>query len=47
MKEFMDKSKPSEIIEGETDRLRLINNVLDFSKIERGIKDYLLNHLIK
>lgn len=30
-----------EIIEGESDRLtRLINNVLDFSKIEKGIKDY-------
>jgi len=30
-----------EIIEGETDRLtRLINNVLDFSKIEKGVKDY-------
>jgi signal transduction histidine kinase len=31
----------AELIEGETDRLtRLINNVLNFSKIERGIKDY-------
>ncbi|HUL43267.1 MAG TPA: ATP-binding protein [Bacteroidota bacterium] len=30
-----------QIIEAETDRLtRLINNVLDFSKIERGIKEY-------
>jgi signal transduction histidine kinase len=30
-----------EIIEGETDRLtRLINNVLDFSKIEKGLKEY-------
>lgn len=30
-----------EIIEGEADRLtRLINNVLDFAKIERGIKEY-------
>ena len=30
-----------EIIEGETDRLtRLINNVLDFSKIEKGVKNY-------
>lgn len=37
-----------EIIDGETDRLtRLINNVLDFAKIERGIKTYSLrdNHL--
>lgn len=41
-KNLSDKSKNHlEIIEGETDRLtRLINNVLDFSKIERGIKDY-------
>lgn len=41
-KSLSDKSKNHlEIIEGETDRLtRLINNVLDFSKIERGIKDY-------
>lgn len=31
------------IIEGETDRLtRLINNVLDFSKVERGVKEYAL-----
>lgn len=30
-----------EIIEGETDRLkRLINNVLDFSKIEKGVQNY-------
>ena len=30
-----------EIIEGESDRLaRLINNVLDFTKMERGIKEY-------
>ncbi|HCY76611.1 MAG TPA: hypothetical protein DHV28_11890 [Ignavibacteriales bacterium] len=30
-----------EIIEGESDRLtRLINNVLDFSKIEKGVKEY-------
>ena len=35
MKEYL------RIIEGESDRLtRLINNVLDFSKIERGIKEY-------
>ena len=41
-KSLSDKSKNHlEIIEGETDRLtRLINNVLDFSKIEKGIKDY-------
>ncbi len=32
-----------EIIEGETERLtRLINNVLDFAKIERGVKEYTL-----
>lgn len=31
------------IIEGETDRLtRLINNVLDFAKVERGLKEYTL-----
>ena len=46
-----------EIIEGECDRLsRLIENVLDLSKIERGVKEYhftdidlksLLNHAIK
>ncbi|MCX6142768.1 MAG: ATP-binding protein [Ignavibacteriales bacterium] len=30
-----------EIIEGESDRLsRLIGNILDFAKIERGVKDY-------
>ncbi len=30
-----------EIIEGESERLtRLINNVLDFAKIERGVKEY-------
>lgn len=53
-KSLSDKSKNHlEIIEGETDRLtRLINNVLDFSKIERGIKDYSfreihLNQIIK
>jgi signal transduction histidine kinase len=41
-KSLSDKSKNHlEIIEGETDRLtRLINNVLDFSKIEKGIKNY-------
>ncbi|HLF20253.1 MAG TPA: ATP-binding protein [Bacteroidota bacterium] len=34
-KEYLD------IIEGETERLsRLIENVLDFSKIERGVKEY-------
>jgi signal transduction histidine kinase len=42
-----------EIIEGESERLtRLINNVLDFSRIERGVKEYHfteieLNSLIK
>ncbi len=36
-----DKQEYLEIIEGESDRLaRLIKNVLDFSKIERGVKDY-------
>lgn len=41
-KSLSEKSKNHlEIIEGETNRLnRLINNVLDFSKIEKGIKDY-------
>jgi signal transduction histidine kinase len=41
-KYLSEKSKNHlEIIEGETDRLtRLINNVLDFSKIEKGVKDY-------
>ena len=41
-KALSDKSKNHlGIIEGETDRLtRLINNVLDFSKIEKGVKDY-------
>ena len=35
MKEYL------RIIEGESDRLtRLINNVLDFTKIEKGIKEY-------
>lgn len=30
-----------EIIQGESDRLtRLINNVLDFAKVERGVKEY-------
>ena len=36
-----EKEEYLEIIEGESERLsRLINNVLDFSKIERGIKQY-------
>jgi two-component system, OmpR family, phosphate regulon sensor histidine kinase PhoR len=36
-----DKKEYFEIIEGESERLkRLINNVLDFSKIEKGIKQY-------
>ena len=37
-----EKSKNHlEIIEGESNRLtRLINNVFDFSKIEKGVKDY-------
>ncbi len=41
-KDLSEKSKGHlEIIEGETDRLtRLINNVLDFSKIEKGVKEY-------
>lgn len=41
-KTLSDKSKNHlEIIDGETDRLtRLINNVLDFSKIEKGVKEY-------
>mgnify|MGYP005841893993 CR=1 FL=1 len=35
-----------EIIEGDTDRLtRLINNVLDFSKIEKGVKEYYLREV--
>lgn len=39
-----------QIIDGESDRLtRLINNVLDYAKIEKGLKTYLLreNHLNK
>jgi signal transduction histidine kinase len=41
-KSLSDKSKNHlEIIEGETNRLtRLINNVLDFSKIEKGVRGY-------
>jgi signal transduction histidine kinase len=41
-KHLLDKSKNHlKIIEGETDRLtRLINNVLDFSKIDKGVKEY-------
>ncbi len=50
---LLDKSRPPEesnkflrIIEGESERLtRLINNVLDFSRIERGIKEYHLKEL--
>ncbi len=35
-----------EIIEGESDRLtRLINNVLDFAKIEQGVKEYHFSEL--
>lgn len=35
------KEKYLQIIEGESDRLtRLINNVLDYAKIEKGIKEY-------
>lgn len=36
-----DTNEYLEIIEGESERLtRLINNVLDFAKIERGVKEY-------
>lgn len=36
-----EKNEFLEIIKGESDRLsRLINNVLDFSKVERGAKEY-------
>ncbi|MBI5022334.1 MAG: HAMP domain-containing histidine kinase [Ignavibacteriales bacterium] len=48
-----DTQEYLEIIEGESERLtRLINNVLDFSRIERGVKEYHfteieLNSLIK
>ncbi len=36
-----DKQKYLRIIEGESERLtRLINNVLDFARIEKGIKEY-------
>jgi signal transduction histidine kinase len=46
-KSLTDKSKNYiEIIEGETDRLtRLINNVLDFSKIEKGVKEYFFREI--
>ena len=46
-KGLSDKSQNHlEIIEGETDRLtRLINNVLDFSKIEKGVKEYYLREV--
>lgn len=45
--EISDKSRNHlEIIEGESDRLtRLINNVLDFSKIEKGVKQYYLREV--
>jgi signal transduction histidine kinase len=48
-----DTNEYLEIIEGESERLtRLINNVLDFAKIERGVKEYRfteieLNSLVK
>jgi signal transduction histidine kinase len=48
-----DTNEYLEIIEGESERLtRLINNVLDFAKIERGVKEYHfseieLNSLVK
>lgn len=48
-----DTTEYLEIIEGESERLtRLINNVLDFSRIERGVKEYHfaeieLNSLVK
>jgi two-component system phosphate regulon sensor histidine kinase PhoR len=36
-----EKKEYLEIIEGESERLtRLINNVLDYSRIERGVKEY-------
>lgn len=39
-----DRLKYLKIIQGETERLaRLINNVLDFARIEKGIKEYSLD----
>ncbi|MBV6514295.1 MAG: Adaptive-response sensory-kinase SasA [Ignavibacteriaceae bacterium] len=39
-----DRVKYLKIIQGETERLaRLINNVLDFARIEKGIKEYSLD----
>ncbi len=46
----VDSKRNLEIVDGEADRLtRLINNVLDFAKIEKGLKTYSLseNHLNK
>jgi len=41
-----DKLEYLEIIEGESERLtRLINNVLDYSRIERGVKEYHFSHV--
>jgi signal transduction histidine kinase len=48
-----EKKEYLDIIEGETERLsRLINNVLDFAKIERGVQEYRsselnLNHIVR
>ena len=40
-REIRKRKEYLEIIEGETERLsRLIGNVLDFAKIERGVKEY-------